>query len=466
MADLIYWGEGGQYGPYSEQDDGWPNAGEVMRDFRERLSMGAGAFAALYSEGLKKLDKTNKKGRQGKQGQITAVWVLNMEKQNRVPTDIERRRLIAELLRIPPALLGLAALETVNIQPREEKAVPTLHTPTIKRVPIDIDRYKKNIRVTLSLHNTSNAHSLFDDVKADLHALSCLENQAGGDLLYQIRELLVSNNLLAARIARDKRKYDLAYAYTNNAVHIATNMEDDELLVAAWYTRGSEQFARAQFGTMRQGIFQIDRDKIQDAMHDFQAIVDKAKAQPESLHPQLQGLAMLQLARAMGLLKQGNRDPRIVKAQTLTDHAADMVGQEQIDDLYTRALITGTLSGLHSGGYLLYRAHIFITLGMPGKALLELNQIQQLSERTYRKDETRIQAWFDIVVAEAQMGLREYAEATSKATSALIACHNITSMQNIAMIADLQSRLAGSTYGSSQDVKELGDMLREWYGSH
>ena len=34
MTKPVYWGEGGEYGPYSVQEDGWPNAGEVMRAYR------------------------------------------------------------------------------------------------------------------------------------------------------------------------------------------------------------------------------------------------------------------------------------------------------------------------------------------------------------------------------------------------------------------------------------------------
>jgi hypothetical protein len=163
------------------------------------------------------------------------------------------------------------------------------------------------------------------------------------------------------------------------------------------------------------------------------------------------------------MLKQGPRDRKVVQALALSDEVADVVGAEPIDDFYTRALITGTLSGLHLGGYHLGRAEIFNAVGLPGKALTELNYVKKLTEGTYGGDETRYQAWFDVLMSESHIGLKDYSEATRRAKSALIIFHNIHSLRNMASIQDISSRIAASSYGTSEDAKELGDMLKEWY---
>jgi hypothetical protein len=143
MDDTFYWGEGGQYGPYHAQEDGWPNAGEVQRDYREQADLSADEFALLYSEELKKLGKENKKGKSGAEGKVSGTWVLNMEKQNRVPTDITRRRVIARLLHIPSLLLGLATLQDVEIQPQKEAQMqPAMVPHTLKKVSTDIGKYE------------------------------------------------------------------------------------------------------------------------------------------------------------------------------------------------------------------------------------------------------------------------------------------------------------------------------------
>ncbi len=33
VSEMIFWGEKGEYGPFTVQEDGWPNAGEVIRHY-------------------------------------------------------------------------------------------------------------------------------------------------------------------------------------------------------------------------------------------------------------------------------------------------------------------------------------------------------------------------------------------------------------------------------------------------
>lgn len=463
MDDLFYWGEGGRYGPYHAQEDGWPNAGEVQRDYREKLGLSASEFATQYSEELQKLGKQNKKGKSGTEGKISGTWVLNMEKQNRVPTDIERRRIIARLLVIPPILLGLATLQNVVMKPQKEAPMQPAVTPqTLKKVSTDIAKYEKNVRVALHIHRTSSAQGLLHDINAELKDLRYLESQAQGNFLYQVRELLLSNYLLATRIMKDAREYKSAYAYANDAVQVAKRMEDGDLIATARYMRGCAKAEWGRRGIVQQGRFQLDQDKITDAIRDFQKVLAYANSKQGYIHPQLEGFTKLQLSRALGMLKQGPRDSKVAQALAMSDEVADAVGADPIDDFYTRALITGTLSGLHMGGYHLGRAEIFNAVGLPGKALTELNHVKKLTQGTYGGDETRYQAWFDVLMAESLIGLKDYYEATNRAKSALIIFHNIHSLRNIASVKDIYSKIAASVYGASTDVKELGDMLKEW----
>jgi hypothetical protein len=45
--------------------------------------------------------------------------------------------------------------------------------------------------------------------------------------------------------------------------------------------------------------------------------------------------------------------------------------------------MTGTLSGLHDGGYRLIKAGILNRAGLSEKAIIELSQLKSLTERTY-----------------------------------------------------------------------------------
>jgi hypothetical protein len=456
QSQVIYWGEGGQFGPFDTQEDGWPNAGQVMRYFREKQGLTAKAFGKLYGKEIRENGKP-----------IGERWVLMMELENQVPTDITRRRFIAKLLGIPPVLFGLASLDSSIMQPQKTlNATPAVvQSSAAHKVSTNIGTYQKNIHLALQHHQMSHAQTLLPEIAIDLRDLESLERQAGGDLLTHVRELLVANNFLASRIERDSGQYARAYISANNAVRTAQSLGDDELLAAAKYTRGSTKFAWGRQGFMKQGRFQLDTDKMEDAMRDFQDILNMETSQPASIHPQLLGFTMLQLSRAQGSLSQGTHDQTVItNVLTLTDQVADLVGRDTIDDLYTRAMVTGVVSGLHLGGYHLGRANVFNAVGLPGKAIAELNQLQFLTAQTYGRDETRNQAWMDIVMSEALLGLQDYAEATNKAKGALITCHNIHSMQNVTTIIDIHSQLATSSYGISTDVKELGNMLLEWYG--
>lgn len=449
MPEGRYWGKEGHYGPFDVQDDGWPNAGQVMRSFREQAGMTAKTFGVLYGKEIKKDRKL-----------ICERWILEMELENKVPVDITRRRVIARLLHIPPALLGLASLEEVTT----EEVDASREGQASKRELHDIALYERNMRIALQIHLTSNAKMLLSDIGLDRAKLELLAGTGKGSTLARIQELLVANDLLAAKIVRDQRSYAAAYTYANRAVLTAKRTGDEELIATALYTRGSISLQWGQFGVMSQGRFQFDRTKVEDAVRDVQAVLATEATQQVVLHPQLRGFALLQLSRAHSVLQRFGsalEQPGILK---LADLAAEAVERESIDDLYTRLVVTGTLSGLHLGGYLLTRADILTAAGQHKKAEGELHQLKRLTERTYGKDETRSQAWHAIVLAKSLIGLKEYREAVTTIRDALIACHSIKSMQNIAIIAHLYHEIASSSYGKAGDVLELGEMLEEWYG--
>src|ERR1700737_132848 len=111
----IYWGSGGQYGPFDEQQEGewagWPNFGQVLRSFRKKARLTAKAFGVIYGRAV------NPDG-----SAISERQILRMELDNQVPLDMNRRKLIARLLQIPPLLFGLGALEEVLFQPGAQAA--------------------------------------------------------------------------------------------------------------------------------------------------------------------------------------------------------------------------------------------------------------------------------------------------------------------------------------------------------
>jgi hypothetical protein len=179
------------------------------------------------------------------------------------------------------------------------------------------------------------------------------------------------------------------------------------------------------------------------------------------MHPQLLGRLITYKSRAQAALavSTGVRAPAPILIAL--DDVSDMVGHQEITDLYTRTLVTGTRSGLHKQAYLSNRASIFIAAKLPGPALKELNASEQLTEKTYRRDETRQFTWLDILKTNIYMELGEFGPAADCAKQALLACQDISSITNTAIITDIYGRLRQSPHKASKNVKELGDILRK-----
>ncbi len=344
MSDLVYWGEGGKYGPYTAQEDGWPDTGEVMRDYRLKMGMSAEEAAKLYSAALEG-QRSPKKGR--KQARlITASWILNMENENRVPTDITRRRLLADLFGIPYALFGLMSLENVVFRQKIEtqsQASSPVRSSLLKNVSEDIARYEKEIRLFWQLHYTSTAHHLLNDINSSILYLEFLEKLSSGRLQEHIQALLNSYYQLGTEITRSLGTFARSYFYANNAVRVTKNMDQEHMVAMAQYRRGYTSLVWGLFGeTDTTGTFKLNADKINAAIRDFEQALPSAR-------PQLKGLIWLDLSRAHSYLKRNQTDISI--ALRLIEQAKDTIRIGTLDDPYT------PMKGLNEGMYHLWERH-------------------------------------------------------------------------------------------------------------
>jgi tetratricopeptide (TPR) repeat protein len=452
----IYWGDGGEYGPFKEQQTGewagWPDFGEVMRYFRKKAKLEPMEFAAIYGR------ETKPNG-----APITGRQVSRMELENEVPTDMNRRKLIARLLNIPPMLFGLAVLEDVRLQPHTQVVGASLATgnTTLPKVTADTTKYQRNIRTFLTLHYTSQVQSALDQINADIRDLESLVSQTRGDLLYHIREILFSYHLLAAKVVVDQRNFSLSHYYANHAVRVAKATDDIDLIATALYTRGRTYIAWGRCGKLERGVFQVQVDKINKAIRDFEDAKKASENTDRSLHPQLVGLIDMYLSRAYAIrnLSLGQEAPALVI--TLLDNAEEKADKESIEDPYERHLVTGSLKGFIKGEYHNNRAMSLATIGMSGAALKEIETLEGLHQGGIGKQFTRSQIWLDIVAADAYIGLEQFEEATKRAKRALVGCRDINSVDNLVCLVDIHGRLLRSSYKTEPDVSELGDMVRE-----
>jgi tetratricopeptide (TPR) repeat protein len=457
QAPVYYWGEGGQYGPFAAQEQGewagWPDFGQVLRYFRKQAKLSARAFGELYGKTV------NANG-----SAIGERWILDMELENKVPVDIGRRKAMARLLKIPPMLFGLAVLEDLTLEPHPQAShLRTSGQTKLVRVAVDTTTYQNHIQTIWQLHEVSHAQSSLSQLNADRRDLESLEQQTQGDLRYHVQELLLSELILATHIVRDQRHFDLAYAYSNQAVRVAKSMDDSDLIATALFTRGWTRLEWGMFGTIERNVFQVQQKKITSAIRDFQQALGLFPAQneKESMHPQLLGSLTMFLSRAQAVLALSRGESVPSSVFVALDDIAETVGKQEIDDPYTRVLVKGERINWHQGNYLDHRATTFTTVRMPGKALKELKDLESLIERSYGRDETRRFVWLDILKANTFLELEQFGEAAKHARQALLACQDIQSLTNIGIITDIYGRLLNSRHRASSDVQELGDILRE-----
>ncbi len=451
----LYWGEGGEYGPFNVQKEGewggWPDFGQVMRYFRKKAKLSANTFSELYGKEVEE-DGSG----------VSERWILRMELENKVPLDISKRKTIARLLNIPPMLFGLAVLDDVILVPQSQEKRAVGQT-RLQRVSVDTTKYNNNVRTIWQMHDTGNAQGKLGQLEADIRDLEGFERQTKGDLRYHIQEILLGDQILTTHIIRDKRQFNLSYMHANEAVRVAKSMSDSDFIATALFMRGWTRLEWGLFGTMKEGAFQAQQDKISAAIRDFEEALQVFPGQDgkESMHPQLLGTLTVYLSRAQAALasSRGERIPTSVLIAL--DNVADTVGRQNIEDLYIRALLTGTRKSWHQAGYLNTRATVFNTAVLPGQALKELNALESLIEKTYRKDETRQFVWLDILRANIYIGLGELGAATDHAKRALLASQDINSVTNTAIITDIYGRLLKSSHKASSDVQELGEILKK-----
>ena len=228
-----------------------------------------------------------------------------MELENQVPADIEKRKFLSDLFKIPPMLLGLATLEHITLKPHPEVAGIFTKTgySSLPRVVTDTTKYQNNVRTFWVLYDTSQAQSKTDDINADIRDLESLSSQARGDFLYHIHEILFGYYILTANVVRDQRNFSLSHHHANQAVRVARVEHDSDLIATSLYTRGCTYLEWGMFGKLAMGVFQIQEDKIRCAIRDFEDAKQTPENGEEGLHPQLLGRIRMHLSRAYAVLK-------------------------------------------------------------------------------------------------------------------------------------------------------------------
>ncbi len=255
----------------------------------------------------------------------------------------------------------------------------------------------------------------------------------------------------------------VAYAYDNNAVRVAKSLQEEVtkdtekiemgwLIARAQYSRGYSQLEWGLYGTSdEQGRFQPDQAHIRAAIADFEEAGKYAS-------PSLKGSILQELGRAQGFRRRSEIDTTL--AQKTAEAAGNWVGIVGAqDDPYVQILRNGRPGGLTTGAHHLGKAITFNAVGRPDMAKQALDDLEKLTAGRIPRDQTRNNAWADIVWAQTALGMKDFDIATMKATNALLVCQDINSVMNIAIIQNIYAQLRQTPYKEKQDVRNLGKLL-------
>jgi len=267
MAEQRYWWDA--YGPFDPDEDGYPNAGQVVRHYR-----------------------------------LLKGWT---------PADlgeaISRRRALARILGIPPLLLGLAAFGAPGPTPDSSQQG---NAPAKVRVDdATLAQYDGFLRLYWELDYTSTARESLDDIRRWARHLGALANDAGDGQRRRLVALLCRYDQLATWIARDQRDYQTALPHANRAIKLARATGDDELLAAALFRRGRTF---------------LEQEQIEDAIRDLDAAVPHA----HRARPQLKALVLLAAGHARAHAAAADR--QATEALTLIDQAGRIVRRGHLED--------------------------------------------------------------------------------------------------------------------------------------
>ncbi len=413
---------------YALGDDGYPIPGIVIRIFRERMT---------YTD-------ANGKGKSWTQADLarrmglSEVTIRLMETQDATLDSITRRRLVADILKIPYVFLGLGTLEHLaeflKTLPETPSAVPMPEAITGEYIGKEtIALYRDAAGVYWEQHYIGTAQGAIDEIQRWINRLRADTEKVSSNQKHELQEIECSFHHLLIKIYDDLCFHGQGLAQVSQAMELALALQSDELLAATHYRAGYLNFGQRNF---------------QAAKANFDAAVSLSG----KVCPQLRGAILSATGLAYALIAQDESDKTL--ALKYLDQAGDIVYRGQLED-------DGHFIKLSVGKYGIDRVDALVSMKRFGAALRAADE----AERGIPQNHTRRHAYLDILRAEAFIRSQtrpRYDIATDLLLKSFAISKDINSHFNITYIARLYNLLAKTTYANAPKVRDLGLALMEW----
>lgn len=415
MEEKRYWvdRDGNIYGPFRPQDDGFPRAGEVIQLYRKQLGMSVQDFAQAL--------------------RVSPRRVQMMEKDNKVPDSMERRRFIAHTLKIPPILLGLASVEAF-LRPADALGAKGTTVTTSSRLVVDqktIAQYQSQLGWFWSLHYTSSANGVVNEVQANILQIQALLAYTNGKEREQLIEQLCGFYELASRVESDQNNSGGAITYLDKAVELAEPLGNAELYGRLLYKRGLVLYEARRLG---------------------EALTDLEKA--NQLVPHLTGPLAGSILLELGLVKSYLAQPG-----SLTNRSVALSYFDKAEK-FTRLSSSDGGMGIRydSGRYLTARGEGLLALGGRRGDVEEM--LDEAMTNT-APDLTRRHLFIDLQRTKFYVAGKEYPTAVVLAQEVVGKAKAVGSLYSFKSLQEITSPLFKSPYGKSDDAEELLQVIQK-----
>ncbi|RAQ93938.1 hypothetical protein A4R35_00235 [Thermogemmatispora tikiterensis] len=170
---------------------------------------------------------------------VSEKAVREMEQQKKGLDSLARRRLLAQLLEIPPAALGIATLEEARRHHAQRLHLLSLHPVNLDHGEIDPCSYEAYLQTLWDRNHATTAQDRIAELTTTLEKLRSVLPYKSGKDEETISALLCRYHHLSAHILRDQSQDEAALRELEKALRLAQRAENRSLLAVTSLRIGS-----------------------------------------------------------------------------------------------------------------------------------------------------------------------------------------------------------------------------------
>ncbi len=370
---------------------------------------------ARTAKGWSRADLAEVYGRFFHEDSISEETIRMWEDYNKVPKKPKRRQVLAILLDIPLAALGLEPVASLALETANQQISKGIN---IAEATTRLQQFKHQ-------NHATTARPLLTNILETIHNIHDEVPYASQKKRTQFLELLCDYQQFVAGIYKDACQYDKALYYQNKAYCVAKTLQySEQIALALW----------------RRGLTYSAQENIQAAISDFLA-AQSFQTKPSHLDGAIwSSLGHVQALSATNASEQTRAFHSLDQAERLLDKA-----KREPDTYFVK---------FNAEGYLLNRASAWIE-ATTGNFRSPTHAFDMLAEVPADESRKRRYGYSTYLQARVWLEKGELPMATRLALDTLDVAGQIQSQALINRLNTLYQELRGTRYGNSPELAEL-----------